>query len=190
MFDVPTSPRLDAKAIRVLAHPLRSRLLSQLRLEGPSTATKLAKDLDTNTGATSYHLRKLADVGLVDDTGEGRGRERVWRSAHRQHSFFESDFEGDPNSQAASEWLQQEHLRHFQERADTWQRTKGDWPVEWREPAGMSDYFLDISADQFRALMAEIGAVVARYRDAGPGEGSQRVFLYVHASPQRGSGAR
>jgi hypothetical protein len=52
-----TGLRLDAAAVRVLAHPLRSRLLSQLRLDGPATPTSLAAVLATNTGATSYHLR-------------------------------------------------------------------------------------------------------------------------------------
>ncbi len=56
---------LDATAIKVLAHPLRSRLLSLLRSAGPATATSLANRIGTNTGATSYHLRKLAGVGLV-----------------------------------------------------------------------------------------------------------------------------
>src|ERR671917_2926062 len=70
---------LDAQAVKVLAHPLRSRLLSQLRTAGPATATDLATELNTNTGATSYHLRKLESVGLVTDTGEGEGKRRLWR---------------------------------------------------------------------------------------------------------------
>ena len=37
-----TGIRLDAGALRVLAHPLRSRLLSTLRVGGPATATDLA----------------------------------------------------------------------------------------------------------------------------------------------------
>jgi predicted ArsR family transcriptional regulator len=59
--------RLDAHALKVLAHPLRSRLLRALRVDGPATATALAATLGTNTGATSYHLRKLASVGLVPE---------------------------------------------------------------------------------------------------------------------------
>ncbi|MFT4284363.1 MAG: helix-turn-helix domain-containing protein, partial [Protaetiibacter sp.] len=55
--------RLDARAVRVLAHPLRSRILGRLRLHGPATATELATELQTNTGATSYHLRALESVG-------------------------------------------------------------------------------------------------------------------------------
>src|SRR5690625_2999971 len=99
-------PRLESAAIRVLAHPLRSRLLARLRLEGPATATVLARELGTNTGATSYHLRRLAAVDLVEDTSLGSGRERVWKAAHEGHSWFESDFDDDPGDRSASEWLQ------------------------------------------------------------------------------------
>jgi DNA-binding transcriptional ArsR family regulator len=62
-----------------LAHPLRLRILERLR-EGPSTASRLARDLGESSGATSYHLRALARVGVIEEDAErGRGRERWWR---------------------------------------------------------------------------------------------------------------
>ena len=81
----PSMLHLDAQAVKVLAHPLRSRLLSALRSGGPANATDLAQRLGTNTGATSYHLRKLASVALVEETGEGHGRERPWRASTDMH---------------------------------------------------------------------------------------------------------
>src|SRR5687768_18374956 len=97
--------RLDADALVTLAHPLRSRLLSRLRLHGPATATELAQGLATNTGATSYHLRKLESVGLVEDTGEGAGKRRLWAPTTRSHSFVPSDFAADDDASAAVNWL-------------------------------------------------------------------------------------
>src|SRR5215213_4673047 len=101
-----TGMQLDAVAVRVLAHPLRSRLLGELRLKGPATATELAAQLSTNTGATSYHLRKLESVGLVTDTGEGEGKRRVWRASTSFHSFRPSDYRDDDDAAAAAGWLQ------------------------------------------------------------------------------------
>ena len=76
--------KLNSQQIRTLAHPLRSRLLGALRVDGPATATTLAQALDTNTGATSYHLRQLAEVGLVaEDVDRGTGRQRWWRAVAR-----------------------------------------------------------------------------------------------------------
>src|ERR671913_919939 len=93
--------RLDAQAIKVLAHPLRSRLLSRLRTAGPATATELATELSTNTGATSYHLRKLEAVGLVTDTGEGEGKRRLWRASTDYHSWTNSAFRDDEDAATA-----------------------------------------------------------------------------------------
>ena len=80
-------------------------------MDGPATATALAATLGTNTGATSYHLRKLAAVGLVEETGEGRGRERWWRAATEMHGWTERDVADDPDGRAASDWLRRHYLR-------------------------------------------------------------------------------
>ncbi|WP_428995029.1 helix-turn-helix domain-containing protein [Kribbella qitaiheensis] len=40
---------------------MRNRMLGLLRVHGPATATTLAERLGVNTGATSYHLRQLAE---------------------------------------------------------------------------------------------------------------------------------
>src|SRR6185312_12549389 len=79
----PLAPgvHLDRAALAMLAHPLRARLLAELRISGPATATTLAAALQTNSGATSYHLRKLAEVALVVDSGEGGGRRRLWKAS-------------------------------------------------------------------------------------------------------------
>ncbi|WP_127130776.1 helix-turn-helix transcriptional regulator [Georgenia sp. SYP-B2076] len=181
--------RLDARAVKVLAHPLRSRLLSALRLDGPATATALARTLGTNTGATSYHLRKLAEVGLVEETGEGTRRERWWRAAHESHSWFASDFDDDPESRAAHSWLQGEYARHFQTRADAWRRDEARWPAPWRDAAGASDYALDLSPDDLVSLVGEIDEVIERYRTpasaaAGPARDTHRVFVFLHTFPE------
>ena len=106
----PTILRLDPRGLKVLAHPLRSRLLTALREHGPATATALAERSGTNTGATSYHLRKLASVGLVEETDDGRGRERWWRAATEMHGWTERDVAGDPDAQAATDWLRRHYL--------------------------------------------------------------------------------
>ncbi|MGO1167099.1 MAG: winged helix-turn-helix domain-containing protein, partial [Janibacter sp.] len=64
MVDDPTSTPGPAPW-RLLAHPLRSRILAHLRLHGGATAADLARALSSNTGASSYHARVLAEAGLV-----------------------------------------------------------------------------------------------------------------------------
>ncbi|GAA1476214.1 helix-turn-helix domain-containing protein [Nocardioides aestuarii] len=174
--------RLDAQALRVLAHPLRSRLLSELRLHGPATATELADRLTTNTGATSYHLRKLESVGLVADTDTGEGKRRVWEASTRGHEWHPSDFEGDEEAQASMTWLTRHYTESMVERADHWYQTERDWPAAWRDALGSADDGIVVTPDQARALAEELRAVVRRYRDAGEGDPAAirvRTFTYL-----------
>lgn len=70
----------DLEALRALAHPRRRRILNHLSARGPATSAELARELDLNTGATSYHLRELARHGFVEEIPDkARGRERWWR---------------------------------------------------------------------------------------------------------------
>ncbi len=165
-----TGRRLDAAALRVLAHPLRSRLLSALRRGGPATATKLAKALGTNSGATSYHLRKLESVGLVADTGEGEGKRRLWRAATDYHEWDASDFAGDEDSQTALNWLVRDYVRQLGQQFERWLDVEGSWPVEWRDAVGLNDSFVIATHEQAAALQADLDEVLAKYRRVGEGD--------------------
>jgi len=174
--------KLDSRALRVLAHPLRARLLSELRVNGAATATTLAERLTTNTGATSYHLRKLAEVGLVEETGEGRGKQRFWAAAQESHSWTDADAVGDPDALAAAGWLRQHYWAGMGEKVARWEDMRPSWPAEWRDAAGMSDMLLDLSPEQLQALNDEVDEVVLRHQAAAaqaPAKDARRVtFLY------------
>jgi DNA-binding transcriptional ArsR family regulator len=90
----------DQSAIfRTLANPLRRRILSHLQQQSEANSTSLARALGESTGTTSYHLRKLAEQGFVEEVpGKPGGRERWWRPLpfHVQAP--------DPAKMAAAEW--------------------------------------------------------------------------------------
>lgn len=169
--------RLDAPGLRVLAHPLRSRMLSELRLHGPATATELADRLATNTGATSYHLRKLESVGLVSDTGHGAGRRRLWAASSRGHSWEPSEFVGDESAEESITWLTRHYVAQTVDRAEAWFQSERGWPREWRDTLGYADDGALVTADQAAALRDEVLAVIARYRTAGEGDPTARKVL-------------
>lgn len=175
---------LDADALKVLAHPLRSRLLSALRRGGPATATDLAEALATNTGATSYHLRKLESVGLVTDTGEGEGKRRLWRATTDAHEWNASDFAGDEDSQTALGWLVRDYSRHLGQQFEQWLDVEADWPLPWRDAAGLSDQLIVATAEQATALKGELEALLARYRQIGAGDpDARRLAVYTVLFP-------
>jgi predicted ArsR family transcriptional regulator len=182
-----TYVHLDGRQIRVLAHPLRARLLGRLRLDGPATATKLAEALGTNTGATSYHLRQLAEAGLVlEEHGAGHGRERWWRAAHDVTSWQRNAYVDDPDATAAADWLASFQISNFADRAEAWQRALPAESAEWRDAAMFSDYILTLGASQLDALLKELDGVVERHRVAGgePAADARQVLIYLGGFPR------
>jgi DNA-binding transcriptional ArsR family regulator len=177
--------RLNGEQLRVLAHPLRSRLLSALRLDGPATATKLAEGLATNTGATSYHLRQLAAVGLVvEEDRPGSGRQRWWRAAQASHGWRDSDLSDDPDDRAAADWLLQHYLHTFTEAAGYWLAHRHEWPAAWREANFSSDYLLELTPQRLRDLEEELGELLLRYQEPAQ-DGSEQVLLTIYGFPLR-----
>ncbi|MFF2008305.1 helix-turn-helix domain-containing protein [Streptomyces sp. NPDC058195] len=182
----PVPPERDIElgtaALRVLAHPLRLRVLALLRERGPATATRIAEALGINPGAASYHLRRLAAGGLiVEEPDRGTGRERWWKAAHRQSVH-------DPATATAK---QRETGRAYTRTvamaaADRLRRAAQEvalLPEEWLEATACTDFLLHLNPGDTARMRDEISAVVARYRDdAGEAaEGTSPVILQVQA---------
>lgn len=179
----PDTPR---DALRVLAHPIRSRLLAELRVHGEATGAELARALGTHTGATSYHLRQLEAVGLVEDTGAGAGRRRVWRATPEAPAAVsgQEDLAGDEDEASAADWLARDYLAHFHDRASRWLDERRDWPEAWQAVCGLEDHLVLVTAEQLTALRAELVEVLERYRRLGQGNPqAKRVVVYTCALP-------
>lgn len=177
---VPTSD----PTVRLLAHPLRTRLLAELRAGGPSTATRLAAALQTNTGATSYHLRRLESVGLVSDTGAGTGKERVWEASEAAAVGPARNADSDPDTRAALSWIERDYVRHVTGKADAWLDVAPTWPTAWTAELGLRDHVVLVGASQLGAMQTEVAQVVARYRRVGQGNpDAKRIAVYTFTYP-------
>jgi DNA-binding transcriptional ArsR family regulator len=179
---------LDTAALRVLAHPLRLNVLTLLRERGPSTATRVADALGINPGAASYHLRRLAAGGLiVEEPDRGNGRDRWWKSAHRQ-SIHEP---------AGAPLEQREVGRAYTHAvalvaADRLRRAAQEVPVlpqEWLEVSAYADFVLFVRPQDVNRMKAEIFEVISRYRHAEEDapDGSSPVSVQVQAFPVPGA---
>jgi DNA-binding transcriptional ArsR family regulator len=181
---------LDEQRLNALMHPVRRALLLLLRSDGPATATRLAQRVGESSGLTSYHLRKLAEVGLVaEDQERGTKRERWWYSPHEATTWSPSDFLGNPEAHRASVALRREIHRWQFRLLDQWLAEEGDWDKAWVDAAGLSDALLTLTPESAQALSAEIYEVVRRYRDNLPAQGTPdatRVVWLQHLVPVRG----
>src|SRR5262245_38310036 len=159
-----TVKRLDARTLRALAHPLRVRIVGDLRIHGPATASMLAERLGESSGATSYHLRVLAEHDFVVEAPErNRGRERWWRAAQDMTSWQSADFADDPEARAADEWLTGFAAHHGMEELDEWMRVRGQADPAWVAACEASDYVARMTPAELRSMLDEIGEVIERH---------------------------
>ncbi len=176
-------------SLRALAHPLRLDLLGQLRVHGPATASGLARRLGESSGLTSYHLRQLADAGLIeDDPDRGNGRERWWRAAH-DASRLEEEQLTDPDDRAAAGAYKHLVADAHHRAAQRYLAEEPTWDPEWRASATLSDVVLHVTPDELTEVVDDLLAVLEPHRARaghGPVGAEERVVLVLHALPQRG----
>lgn len=186
MPELPEPRKASWDEARALGHPLRLRLMELLRL-GPSTASRLARELGESSGATSYHLRALARVGLVeDDPGRSGGRERWWR---RREDFLLIAFGPDhPEGRAlvAKKWAHasrtdDEALRRFVER-------EAELELEWRTEAFVGNWPLFLTPEEAEALNRRVFDLVreATREAADRPENARRVLVSYRLTPWLG----
>jgi DNA-binding transcriptional ArsR family regulator len=177
---------LAGAALRALSHPMRNRMLGLLRLYGPATATTLAGRLGVNTGATSYHLRQLAEAGLVvEDDSRGNARDRWWKAAHMGTSFDKSALlESEPElTMGFLHGIGQVYAENMFRAIDELQTQS----PEWVEASLISDYTFQLDAAGLKAMVAEIQAVFAKYSSdlTQPlPEGAEQVTIQIQAFPR------
>ncbi len=177
---------VDAQVLKALAHPIRTQLLSSLRRQGAATATQLARRLDLDSGTTSYHLRQLAAAGLiVEDDTRGNQRDRWWKSAYRTTRFDDLETaRAEPELTAtylhSIVRLNTDELLRYLDALPT-------MPKSWQKAAGMNDTSLDLTPAELAGLLAEIEAVVERYRPpegAEPRRGARTVVVQFNGFPR------
>ncbi|MEV6280253.1 helix-turn-helix domain-containing protein [Nocardia sp. NPDC051832] len=178
----------DPAALRALAHPLRQRILRALSENGPATSTALGAVLGENTGATSYHLRQLAEHGFIEEAPElAKGKERWWRSPPKDLRF-RMDQETSPELRELLEGLFAQHIAEDVEMFQRFQAERaelGEWAdvmpfsrgAVYATPAELEEFFED-----YLRLLKDFQATHSRDRP-----GARRVLTRFLAFPAPGA---
>lgn len=191
---------LDASALKALAHPLRLEILRLLELHESASVTGLAAELGETTGSVSYHLRRLARHGLVeeggaDDPAAGHGggtavkrpvgrRRRLWRMAVDEIHVTGSAFLQDEDTREAAGFLLREFQSSRSRRLAHWLATMAGWPEEWQRASSDMDATLTLDPAQTRALADELKALVDRYRELPRAPVARRVDVQYAVYPR------
>ncbi|WP_199432173.1 ArsR/SmtB family transcription factor [Qaidamihabitans albus] len=162
MSQLPPRRRIrDTELMRALAHPLRTALLGYLMSAGSRTASECATAVDSTASNCSWHLRQLAQWGLVERVEATDGRERPWRATAVGLDY--GDFDTDPATRGAqlaatAAQLGEDHLltQRFLDSVE-------DIEPAWRDAAALHTSSLRITARELAELNAAIEALVRPY---------------------------
>ena len=156
--DVELTPR----GMRALAHPTRLAILSRLQVDGPSTATALAPVVGATPSVTSWHLRHLAEHGLVRDVAvESDGRQRWWEAVGRGFRFTPTS---DDAGRDAATLLSRVMFDQAEDLPGRWVREAE--PLledEWRQSAGLSNTTFVATAQELAEVESAIEQLLAPY---------------------------
>ena len=179
----------DVTQLKALSHPVRLRILGLLRTLGPATASQVARRLDLNSGATSYHLRQLATHGFVEEAAElGNRRERWWRASSQMTSVRVDESAGDEGRDAEDAF---HHLAVTSVigrlQAASTRRSSED--ERWRRVTSVSDLQVPVTAEQAKEIQSRFEALIWQVLDEHPptpgpvGEGRRRYQVVVASFP-------
>ena len=175
----------DPRAMRALAHPLRLRLLGELRARGPQSVGMLSQIVDEAPGSVSYHLGTLAAYGFVEEAPEHARdrRERWWRAAHARTVWEPLEALDDPERRAASDALRRAILQRYLEGLEAYLEAEPTLEREWVRGTASSDALLRLSPDELAELKGELEQLAERWaqRSRDAGADARPVTLIYHA---------
>ncbi|GHC85006.1 hypothetical protein GCM10007079_27520 [Nocardiopsis terrae] len=161
----PGPMEVGADALRGLAHPLRARILDELSVHGPATATILGNRLGESSGSTSYHLRQLARYGFVEvEPGPGQ-RDRWWRLRPGGWRVRGTELLRGPATREAAEIVLDRYYGGRRERLRQWHALSGERPDDpevrrWIQAAQDSVAHVRMSPEEAEEFARDLQAFV------------------------------
>lgn len=155
----PATSTERAALYKTLAHPVRSRILDYIGHYGEANSTSVASALGESTGTTSYHLRKLAEQGLIEEIPErSAGRERWWRVLPFDHVAASQAERGPDEEGAIRQWASQKLGADIELFIKA--MTEYDGPQGW---AQVQRHGIYLTQDETLALFADYLALLRKY---------------------------
>jgi DNA-binding transcriptional ArsR family regulator len=181
----PNPPTSAGRAAlyQTLANPVRRRILQYIGTHAEANSTSVAKAIGESTGTTSYHLRKLAELHLIEEIPErSAGRERWWRVLPLDHRPAAPE-DRTPEEQSALKSFRTQQFAADIELALTAEE-QFEGPGGWVQGSRWSGY---MTKDELLAFYDEYIALLRKYghelqdAPAGARRMAFRFFALPHA---------
>lgn len=158
----------DPAALKALAHPVRTALLSALAAHGPLTASQAADLVESSPSNCSWHLRTLAAHGFVREARGGTGRNRPWQVVREGLVWGDGAGGVDEPSTITDQALDDTLVERELQRLRAARASRDREPRPWREATGLLQTQVWLTAEEARCLGEEVRRLVAGYRTRGP----------------------
>jgi DNA-binding transcriptional ArsR family regulator len=172
----------EPRALRAVAHPVRIELLALLRTDGPLTASRCSERLGLTAKVCSYHLQILGKYGLIEETGDGKGRARPWRLAAAGVTYVHKPGVDDGAAEASDQLARTLLARDVRIIGDFISR-RHELPAAWRNVSALLGDELRLSPEQLSSLSRDLVVTLTRYAklsaQALPGTRPVHVALYA-----------
>jgi DNA-binding transcriptional ArsR family regulator len=176
--------QLEVDQVRALSHPLRLRILNVLAEEGPATSTTLARTLGENTAATSYHLRQLAQYGLIRELPQrGNGRDRWWEALAASYG---AKVPTSNEARSAGYALAARVVEHDAQVVRAYLDSRETYPAAWQDAALFTNASIWATPDELHLISQRLHQVLSEYRRPAVEDrpkAAERVYVVLRAVP-------
>ena len=150
----------DITTLRAMSNPERMRILGLLRNRGVNTVGQISAEIGLAPGSVSYHLKRLAAVGLVKQVNnpDMDRRQSWWQASDTAIEPAVSPDEG------ASEEIQLElgraSVRTYFEAYERYLQGYRDVPHAWREHEIRLDTVLSLTPEEMEQFESDLEALL------------------------------
>jgi DNA-binding transcriptional ArsR family regulator len=175
--------RMTAAQLRALAHPLRLELLQVLHAEGPATASQLARRLGESSGSTSYHLRALHRVGMVEEAEQRNERERWWQRSP-ERLLIPNSVPADASErervelQAAHAQIESILVERDEQALARWMEIRYELPLDWQDSQWIGNLRMWATADEVLRFVTKVLELAQPLRKPPERAGSDRTEVH------------
>jgi len=155
----------DPRELQALAHPVRMAIIEQLSLSGPLTATELADRLDESPANCSWHLRKLAQHGFVEEAEGGKGRQRPWQVPGIGFTWDDQDGTASIEERRAARALSEVTMARAMDRLRDAQVRLVEESDDWRHAQASAEMIGWLTHEELKEMNEAILAILYRHHD-------------------------